>query len=85
MDDYERAEQNHDFLGMYKAREAQRVQYRGDGQRIAVGHTSMTGLTPVWACRITKRKDGREQITCKCGCCGFPHRVGSIEGCKGQP
>jgi hypothetical protein len=32
--------------------------------------------------RKTKRKDGREQRTCACGCCAYPHRAGSVEGCK---
>jgi hypothetical protein len=32
--------------------------------------------------RKTTRKDGREQQTCECGCCGYPHRAGSVHGCK---
>ncbi len=40
--------------------------------------------SPVMKARIrtTKRKDGREQKTCECGCCAYPHRAGSVEGCK---
>lgn len=34
------------------------------------------------ATRTTTRKDGREQQTCECGCCGYPHRAGSVKGCE---